>query len=98
MNVISTWQQHMDGGTMSASKGKTIGVALNGQHQAEDDKEIDGLIDVHQAANFLSLVPGTVYHLVSQGRLPCVRLSARCLRFRKSELDKFIRQRSVPAK
>ncbi len=47
-------------------------------------------MDVREVAEFLKLAPGTIYHLVSEGRLPCVRLSARCLRFRQSDLEELI--------
>jgi excisionase family DNA binding protein len=50
----------------------------------------DRLMNVNQVAKFLGLAPGTIYHLVSEKRLPCVRLSARCLRFRRSDLEKLI--------
>jgi excisionase family DNA binding protein len=50
----------------------------------------DRLLDVNEVAEFLGLAVGTVYHLVSQKRLPCIRLSARCLRFRRSDLEKHI--------
>jgi excisionase family DNA binding protein len=50
----------------------------------------DRLLNVNEVAEFLGLAVGTVYHLVSQKRLPCIRLSARCLRFRRSDLEKLI--------
>jgi excisionase family DNA binding protein len=50
----------------------------------------DELMTVNDVAEFLGLAVGTVYHMVSQKRLPCVRLSARCLRFRRSDLDEFV--------
>jgi excisionase family DNA binding protein len=50
----------------------------------------DRLMNVNEVAEFLGLAVGTVYHLVSQKRLPCLRLSARCLRFRKSDLNAFL--------
>jgi excisionase family DNA binding protein len=50
----------------------------------------DRLMDVNEVAEFLKLAPGTIYHLISQKRLPCIRLSARCLRFRRSDLEKLI--------
>ena len=50
----------------------------------------DRLLTVNEVAQLLRLAPGSVYHLVSQRRLPCVRLSARCLRFRESEIWKYI--------
>jgi excisionase family DNA binding protein len=48
------------------------------------------LMTVTEVAEYLGLAVGTIYHMVSQRRLPCVRLSARCLRFRRSDLDEFI--------
>ena len=67
------------------------GVARGFGTAAEEQTVIgDRLMDVNEVAEFLGLAVGTVYHLVSQKRLPCVRLSARCLRFRQSDLDKLI--------
>ena len=48
------------------------------------------LLDVNEVAELLGLAVGTVYHMVSEGRLPCVRLSARCLRFEESAIDQFV--------
>jgi excisionase family DNA binding protein len=48
------------------------------------------LLDVNEVAELLGLAVGTVYHMVSEGRLPCVRLSSRCLRFEESAIDRFI--------
>jgi excisionase family DNA binding protein len=48
------------------------------------------LMTVNDVAEFLGLAVGTIYHMVSQKRIPCVRLSARCLRFRRSDLEEFI--------
>jgi excisionase family DNA binding protein len=50
----------------------------------------DRLLNVIEVAALLGLAPGTIYHLVSQKRLPCVRLSARCLRFQESAIQQFI--------
>ena len=58
----------------------------------------DHLINVKQVAELLGLVPGSVYHLISQRRLPVVRLSARCVRFRRSDIDRWIAERVVDVK
>ena len=58
----------------------------------------DDLADVNEIAEFLHLSPGTVYHLISQERIPFVRLSARCVRFRRSDIDRWIAERVVEAK
>jgi excisionase family DNA binding protein len=49
------------------------------------------LLKVEEVAAILGLKnKGTVYHMVSEGRLPCVRLSARCLRFQESAIERYI--------
>jgi excisionase family DNA binding protein len=50
----------------------------------------DRLLHVRETAQFLGLATGSLYHMVSQGRVPCIRLSNRCLRFRKSDLEAWI--------
>jgi len=50
----------------------------------EEDVTQDRLMNVREVAEFLGLAPGTIYHLASQRRIPVVRLSARCLKFRQS--------------
>jgi excisionase family DNA binding protein len=52
------------------------------------------LMKIEEVAAILGLAVGTIYHLVSQRRLPCVRLSKRCLRFRESDLERFIAEKS----
>jgi len=52
------------------------------------------LWDVHEVAEFLGLAVGTVYHLLSQKRLPCVRLSARCVRFDPRQIAEWVAQRT----
>lgn len=50
----------------------------------------DRLLTVCEAADFLRLAPGTVFHLVSQKRLPVVRISSRCIRFSRNALLRWI--------
>jgi len=38
--------------------------------------------------------PGTIYHWLSEGRLTCVRFSARCVRFRESDIEKMLKEMS----
>lgn len=47
---------------------------------------MDPLLSIKDVAHLTGLAVGTVYHLVSQGRIPVVRISRRCLRFRQSDL------------
>lgn len=54
----------------------------------------DRLMNVREVAELLGLSPGTIYHLASQRRIPVVRLSARCLKFRHSEILAWIEGKS----
>ena len=56
----------------------------------------DPLLTVHEVAELLGLSVGSVYHLISQKRVPVVKLSARCVRFKKVDLDAWIAEMSVP--
>jgi len=65
-------------------------------------KEIDRSADdclwtVTEAAKYLRLNKYSLYHLVSQKRIPVVKLSARCIRFRRSELQRWVESLSHPA-
>jgi excisionase family DNA binding protein len=50
----------------------------------------DRLLTIQEVADFTGLAVGTLYHLVSQRRIPVVRLSKRCIRFRNSDLSDWI--------
>lgn len=54
----------------------------------------DRLLTVEELAEFLNLSVGTIYHLVSQHRVPFVRLSARCLRFQMDVILAWIDQKA----
>jgi excisionase family DNA binding protein len=56
----------------------------------EKKQYADRLLDVNEVAELLRLAPGSVYHKVSRKEIPCVRLSARCLRFRRSDIDAWV--------
>jgi excisionase family DNA binding protein len=47
----------------------------------------DRLLRIEEVAELTGLAVGTVYHLVSQKRIPVVRISSRCIRFRLSSLE-----------
>jgi excisionase family DNA binding protein len=46
----------------------------------------DRLMTIHEVSALTGLAVGSLYHFVSQKRIPVVRLSNRCIRFRKSDL------------
>ena len=60
------------------------------------------LLTSEQVAELLALKPQTVRDAAWRGRLPCVRLwqgkKKSLLRFRRSEIEAFIRERSLPTK
>ena len=63
--------------------------------------ESSPLLTASQVAELLGIRPSTVYDASAKGRIPSVRLwqgSRRTLlRFRREEIEKLIRERSVPA-
>jgi excisionase family DNA binding protein len=59
------------------------------------------LLTVEEVAEMLGLAPGSVYHMISERRIPVVRLSARCVRFRRSDIATWIAEKvagAVPTK
>ncbi len=52
--------------------------------------EEDCLWTVTEAAQFLNLSPGTLYHLISQRRIPVVRISSRCVRLSRRALLEWV--------
>lgn len=57
----------------------------------------NSLLTVPEGAEYLRLSTGTVYHYISEGRLPVVRLSSRCVRFRFEDLRKWVEDKASPA-
>ena len=48
------------------------------------------LLDVDEVAEVLQVSPTTVRRRVMEGSLPAVRLSSQCLRFRESDIRRYI--------
>lgn len=57
-----------------------------------EDEDLNRLLTIQQASGFLGLTVGTLYQFVSQKRIPVVRISRRCIRFRLSDLSSWIDQ------
>ncbi len=53
------------------------------------------LLKIEDVAECLQLSVGTVYHLISQKRIPVVRISSRCVRFRREDIEKWVEERAV---
>jgi excisionase family DNA binding protein len=47
----------------------------------------DRLLTIKEVAGLTGMAVGSLYHLVSQKRIPVVRISSRCIRFRLSSLE-----------
>jgi excisionase family DNA binding protein len=52
---------------------------------------VDRLLKVKEVADLLQVAEGTVYHFLSQGRLPAIRISKRCVRFSQREILLWLR-------
>ena len=59
---------------------------------------MDRLLTVADLAERLKIAPGSIYHWVAQGRLPFIRFSARCLRFRESDVAALLDGLSDPGR
>jgi len=53
------------------------------------------LLTIHEVSKFTTLSVGTLYRMVSQARIPVVRISRRCIRFPLPELLRWIEERTV---
>ena len=55
------------------------------------------LLTAAEVAKLTGFAEGTIRHFVSQKRIPVVRISARCVRFRRSDIDSWLEQQLVPS-
>ena len=53
--------------------------------------ESDGLMRIDQAARYLCIAKPTLYHWVSDRKIPFVKIG-RLVRFRRRDLDRFVLQ------
>lgn len=54
------------------------------------NEQYESLLTIREVSDITGLAVGSLYHLVSQHRIPVVRLSKRCIRFRYSDLMRWI--------
>lgn len=54
----------------------------------------DKLLNHKEAAEYLGITPGTLYNWVNTRRIEVVRLSRQALRYRVSQLEKMINDRT----
>jgi excisionase family DNA binding protein len=62
---------------------------------ADNDKVSGKLLTYTEAAEFLGLRRSTLYTFVSQGRVPCVRLGPRNVRFEADRLETWVASHRV---
>jgi excisionase family DNA binding protein len=58
---------------------------------------MEKLLTVRELAKLLGVAEGSVYHWLSQERLPCIRFSQRCVRFRESDVQALLQTLHKPA-
>lgn len=63
-----------------------------------DAKDEQVLLKIEDVARLTGLSVGTLYHWVSQRRIPFVRLSPRSIRFRRSDLEHWLDGMHHPAR
>ncbi len=61
------------------------------------NSENNRLMDIRAVASWTGLSVGTLYHLISQKRIPVVRISSRCVRFRQSDIEQWLAEKVVPS-
>jgi excisionase family DNA binding protein len=72
------------------------GISGSGRQRKErTEMDESSLLDVRGAAALLGISAGTLYHWLSERRVPVVRLGLRCVRFRRSDLEAWISEKSV---
>lgn len=59
-----------------------------------DTMNDDRLWNIEEFAKFVGIAVGSAYHLVSQGRVPVVKISSRCIRFRPSEIAAWVESKT----
>lgn len=57
--------------------------------------ENDPLMDIRGASAFTDLSVGTLYHFVSEGRIPFIRISRRCIKFRRSDIEAWLLEKTI---
>ena len=64
------------------------GTAEASEEETMSDEKI--LLTAVEVARLTGFAEGTIRHFVSQRRIPFVRISARCVRFRRSDIESWL--------
>jgi excisionase family DNA binding protein len=54
------------------------------------------LLSIKEVSEITGISVGTLYHWVSQKRIPVVRFSSRCIKFRLSDIETWLSEQIVP--
>jgi excisionase family DNA binding protein len=54
----------------------------------------DRLLTIKEVSELTGLATGSLYHFVSERRIPVVRFSSRCIRFQRSALEQWFEELS----
>jgi excisionase family DNA binding protein len=65
---------------------------------ADEMSEPKLLLTAAEVAALTGFSEGTIRHWISQRRIPVIRISARCVRLRRSDIDQWIAERVVEVK
>ncbi len=57
--------------------------------------ETKDLMDVNELSAMTGIAVGTLYHWVSEKRIPYIRLSAHCVRFSRAAINAWLAQKAV---
>jgi excisionase family DNA binding protein len=63
--------------------------------QRKSSDHPDRLLTIEEVAELTGLAVGTLYHHVSERKIPVIRFSRRCLRFRLSDLREWFEKSAV---
>ena len=69
-------------------------MTVNNEHPRASGDQDDRLWTIGEAAQFLGLQKSSMYHLISQGRVPVIRISSRCVRFSRRALLEWVKEHS----
>lgn len=68
---------------------------VNGAHRAQKPDEPERLLTADEVADWLSMNPQSVYRMAREGRLRKVQVSDNTVRFRPSDVEAWIDERSA---
>jgi excisionase family DNA binding protein len=76
-----------------------MGSSMASGFNAGEEKSVSNakiLLTAAEVAELTGFAEGTIRHFVSARKIPVVRFSARCVRFRRSDIDSWLENHFVP--